>query len=37
MEESINVNKDSPCILPCDQVKQTQTKYETGENKDLNI
>ncbi|CAC5366148.1 unnamed protein product [Mytilus coruscus] len=35
LEENINVNEDSQCILTYDQVRQTQTKHEKGENKDV--
>ncbi|VDI53626.1 Hypothetical predicted protein [Mytilus galloprovincialis] len=34
LEENINVNEDSQGILTYDQVRQTQTKHEKGENKD---
>ncbi|XP_071133073.1 uncharacterized protein [Mytilus edulis] len=35
LEENMNVNADSQVILTYDQVRQTQTKHEKGENKDL--
>ncbi|CAG2240740.1 unnamed protein product [Mytilus edulis] len=35
LEENMNVNEDSQCILTYDQVRQAQTKHEKGENKDL--
>ncbi|CAG2251209.1 unnamed protein product [Mytilus edulis] len=35
LEENINVNEDSQCIVTYDQVRKTQTKHEEGENKDL--
>ncbi|VDI11428.1 Hypothetical predicted protein [Mytilus galloprovincialis] len=35
LEESINTNEDSQCILKYDQVMQSQPKHEEGGNKDL--
>ncbi|CAC5407707.1 unnamed protein product [Mytilus coruscus] len=35
IEENINVNEDSQSILTCRQLKQTPTKHQKGENKDL--
>ncbi|CAG2206791.1 unnamed protein product [Mytilus edulis] len=35
LEENMNVNEDSQCILAYNQVRQTQTKHEKVENKDL--